>query len=201
MRSYVGTPTTRSLLWFTTLTACRTGEARKSTWDEFTLDGEDPHWLIPAHRMKAKREHRVPLAPSVVTLLNELKAATGSNRFVFPHPKRDDRPASENAILYVLSAIGYKERMTGHGFRKVFSTLAHGSRLHDPEIVEAALAHGDEDVIRNAYDKSKRSEEHKALAELYGDARRRLVNWYADELERLEIGTPAKIVSIKQSVA
>ncbi|MDQ2917977.1 MAG: integrase arm-type DNA-binding domain-containing protein [Pseudomonadota bacterium] len=56
MRSYVGTTTTRSLLWFVALTGCRTGEARYATWDEFTLDGDDPHWLIPAKRMKAGRE-------------------------------------------------------------------------------------------------------------------------------------------------
>lgn len=186
MRAYVGTPTTRTLLWFVALTACRTGEARFATWDEFTLDGDDSQWVIPACRMKAGREHRVPLAPPVVELLRGLKAVTGKRAFVFPHPRRDDRPASENAILYALAAIGYKDRMTGHAFRSLFSTLANASRLHDADVIEAALAHGDENAIRAAYNKSQRGEERKALADLYGDARRNLASWYADELQRLQ---------------
>jgi len=68
MRAYVGTPVTRSLLWFVALTGCRTGEAPLATWDEFTLGGDDPQWVIPAARMKAGREHVVPLARAVVTL-------------------------------------------------------------------------------------------------------------------------------------
>ncbi len=195
MRSYVGTTVTRSLLWFVALTGCRTGEARYATWDEFTLDGDDPFWLIPAARMKAGNDHRVPLAPAVIDLLRQLRAATGQRPFVFPHPRRDDRPASENAILYVLAAIGYKDRMTGHGFRSLFSTLANASRLHDSTIIEAALAHGDEDAIRATYDKSKSADEHKALADLYGDARRQLADWYADDLARLEAGPQAKVIS------
>ncbi len=201
MRTYVGTPVTRSLLWFVALTACRSGEARFATWDEFTLDGDDPQWVIPAARMKAGREHWVPLAPAVVALLRDLQAVTGKRAFVFPHPRRDDRPASENAILYALAAIGYKDRMTGHGFRSLFSTLANGSRIHDADVIEAALAHGDEDVIRAAYNKAQRGDERRALADLYGDARRKLANWYADELGRLEGGTEAKVINIRHSGA
>ena len=181
------------------LTACRTGEARYATWDEFTLDGDDPSWLIPAHRMKAGREHRVPLAPVVVALLRDLQSVTGKRAFVFPHPRREDRPASENAILYALSAIGYKDRMTGHAFRSLFSTLANGSRQHDADVIEAALAHGDEDAIRTAYNRSQRSDERKALADLYGDARRKLADWYANELARLEAGSTAVIIDIKSA--
>lgn len=190
MRAYIGTSTTRSLLWFVALTACRTGEARYATWDEFALDGDDPHWLIPAHRMKAGRKHRVPIAPAVVKLLIELQAATGKRAWVFPHPRRDDRPASENAILYALSALGYSGRMSGHGFRHLFSTIANESELHKSDVIEAALAHGDEDVIRGRYNHAT-----------YTNARRRLANWYADELARLEAGTAAKVVHIHQTAA
>lgn len=197
MRSYIGTPVTRSLLWFVALTACRTGEARYATWAEMTLDGDDPHWMIPARRMKAGREHRVPLAPAVVSLLCQLQATTGKRAFIFPHPRRDDRPASENAVLYALAAIGYKDRMTGHAFRSLFSTLANASRRHDADVIEAALAHGDEDVIRAAYNKAQRGDEREALADLYGDARRKLADWYADELARLELVATAKVIDIR----
>lgn len=186
MRSYVGTSVTRSLLWFVALTACRTGEARYATWKEFVLDGDDPHWSIPAQRMKAGREHRVPLAPPVVTLLTELREATGKRAWVFPHPRRDDRPASENAVLYALAALNYKDRMTGHGFRALFSTIANESGLHRSDVIEAALAHTEGDDVRAAYNRAS-----------YADERRRLANWYADELARLEAGVPAKVVAIK----
>ncbi len=197
MRAYVGTPTTRSLLWFVALTGCRTGEARYATWDEFVLAGDDPHWLIPAERMKAGKPHRVPLAPEVVEILKALPRG----RWLFPHPTKADRPCSENAILYALAAIGYRGRMSGHGFRSLFSTLANASRLHDADIIEAALAHGDPDRIRETYNKASRIEQHKAIVDLYGDARRKLANWYAAELARLEAGATAKVTELRPATA
>ena len=188
MRAYIGTPITRSLLWFVAMTACRTGEARYAVWSEFNL--VDGLWTIPATRMKAGREHVVPLAPPVVALLTELKRVSGARSFVFAHPRRDDHPASENAILYALAAIGYKDRMTGHGFRQLFSTLANESGLWRPDVIEAALAHKETDAVRLAYNKAA-----------YLDERRRLMNWWCDELARLEAGTPAKVVNIQQTAA
>jgi integrase len=181
MRAYRGSVVTQSLLWVVALTACRTGEARFATWDEFTLTGNDPHWFIPANRMKSGREHRIPLAPATVAILQDLRAEIGEGGFVFPHPRRDDKPASENAILYVLAEIGFKDRMTGHGFRSLFSTIANESGLHRPDVIEAVLAHGDNNGIRATYNRATYAQERRALA-----------NWYADELARLEAtATPA----------
>jgi integrase len=180
MRAYVGTPTTRSLFWFVALIGgVRTSEARFATWDEFHFGGDDPHWLIPAARMKAKREHRVPLAPVVVDLLAQLKLANAGRRtsFVFPHPRRDDRPVSENAILYVLAELGYKGRHSGHGYRTMFSTIANESGLHRSDVIEAAMSHKDSDRIRAVYNRAN-----------YAAERRQLANWYVDELARLEGG-------------
>jgi integrase len=188
MRSYVGTTVTRSLLWFVALTGCRTGEARYATWEEFDLDVGI--WTIPAARMKARRQHVVPLAPSAVGLLGELKKNAGGRSFVFPHPRRVDRPASENAILYALAAIGYKDRMTGHGFRQLFSTLANETGTWRADVIEAALAHKEVDDVRAAYNKAA-----------YMDERRRLMHRWAEELARLEAGAPAKVVPIKQTAA
>ncbi|MBX7259890.1 MAG: integrase arm-type DNA-binding domain-containing protein [Candidatus Hydrogenedentes bacterium] len=172
MHSYVGTPVTRTLLWFVAMTACRTGEARFATWDEFDLN--EALWTVPASRMKAGREHVVPLAPAVLTLLKSLKLQTGGKPFVFAHPRRDDRPASENAILYALAAIGYESRMTGHGFRQLFSTLANESGLWRSDVIELALAHRESDAVRAAYNKAQ-----------YNAERRKLMEWYADELAGL----------------
>jgi integrase len=184
MRAYIGTPVTRSLLWFVALTACRTGEARYATWSEFYL--EERAWSIPAARMKAGRAHVVPLSAPVVALLTELRGEAASGHFVFPHPRRGDRPASENAILYALAAIGFKERMSGHGFRHLFSTVANESGLWRKDVIEISLAHGDEDAIRAKYNHAQ-----------YWAERAKLMDWWADELARLEAGTTPKIVAFK----
>ncbi|MCC6195168.1 MAG: tyrosine-type recombinase/integrase [Burkholderiales bacterium] len=182
MRVYVGTPVTRSLLWFVAMTACRTGEARGATWAE--LDLESATWTIPAARMKARREHVVYLAPAVVKLLETLRPHTRGLPWVFPHPTQKHKPASENAILYVLASIGFKDRHSGHGFRRLFSTIANESGLHRGDVIEAALAHREGNEIRAAYN-----------AATYEQERRRLADWYADELERLE--ATAKVVNIR----
>ena len=142
--------------------------------------------------MKAKREHRVPLAPAVVELLAELKAANVGRRtsFVFPHPRRDDRPVSENAILYVLAELGYKGRHSGHGYRTMFSTIANESGLHRSDVIEAAMSHKDSDRIRAIYNRAS-----------YAAERRQLANWYADELARLEADTAAKVIDTRHAVA
>ncbi|MDQ2917976.1 MAG: hypothetical protein M3R40_12635 [Pseudomonadota bacterium] len=75
--------------------------------------------------------------------------------------------------------------MTGHGFRSLFSTLANESGLHRSDVIEAALAHKETNDVRLAYNKAE-----------FAAERRRLMNWYADELTRLETGTAAKIVAI-----
>lgn len=177
MRAYHGAIATRTMLWLVALTACRTGEARFATWNEFDLDvGE---WDIPAVRMKAGQAHKVFLSAPVVALLRELQrvqaARPGARGFVFPHPRRKDKPASENALLYVLAEIGYKERMSGHGFRSLFSTLANDSGLWRPDVIEASLAHQEPVKVRADYNKAQ-----------YLAQRRELMDWYAQELQRLE---------------
>ncbi len=164
------------MLWFVCLTACRTGEARGAQWTEFDLDAGV--WDTPAERMKGRRPHRVYLAPATVKLLHDLKPYTRGLPWVFPHPSRKDKPASENAVLFALAAIGYKDRMTGHGFRSLFSTLANGSGKHRPDVIEAALAHRESNDVRPAYNQAA-----------YEKERRKLANWYGDELQRLEAKT------------
>lgn len=180
MRAYVGSTVTRSLMWFIALTACRTGEARYAPWSEFDLDAGI--WKLPTRRtkarnVKARHEHVVYLAPVVVQLLRDLKRETGHRPFVFAHPRRDDRPCSENAVLVALAAIGYGGRMTGHGFRHLFSTAANESGLFRPDVIEVALAHGDEDAIRARYNRAT-----------YDGERRKLSEWWADMLDRAERG-------------
>ena len=118
------------------------------------------------------------LSPRVVEILKSIKSANvAPTSYVFPHPRRTDRPASENAVLYALSAMGFKERMSGHGFRSLFSTIANEAKK-DKDVIEACLGHRDPDLIRGAYNK----------AEWLG-LRRELINWYADDCNGSKIKT------------
>jgi len=106
------------------LTLARTKEIRGATWDEFhDLDGDAPIWRIPAVRMKAGRAHDVPLSRQAVEVLKELRQYTGDGVHLFPHERKRDKPMSENAMLYALWSMGYRGRMTGHGFRALGSTI------------------------------------------------------------------------------
>jgi integrase len=179
LRAYTG-PAVRLVRWIA-LTATRTGEARRATWEE--IDREAAEWRIPAEKMKSRREHVVIMSRQTLELLDEIPQRS---EFLFPNPRDPHRPASENAVLAVLAAVGFKDRMTGHGFRSLFSTAANESGLWRPDVIEVSLAHGDEDKIRGRYNDAE-----------YLDERQRLMQWWGDELARLEAGGPTKVRAIR----
>ena len=102
------------------LTFVRTGELIGADWDEIDLEGAT--WIIPAARMKMRTEHVVPLSRQAVALLREVQAIGGGSRYVFPG-RNPDKPISNNTMLFALYRLGYKGKMTGHGFRAVASTI------------------------------------------------------------------------------
>jgi integrase len=128
------------------LTWVRTGELRMMKWDEV----EGDVWRVPGPRMKMKRIHLVPLSRQALVILDNLKARSRGGEYVFPGERTLDRPMSENAVLYLIHRIGYKDRMTGHGWRGVASTWAneHG---YNRDHIEMQLAHGSDDAVRSAY--------------------------------------------------
>jgi integrase len=182
LREYEGPSV--ALVRLIALTSARTSEARRATWSEFDLD--KALWIVPPTRMKARKAHTVPLSRQALELLRGLEAKRTISPYVFVHPTNLQRPASENAVLYVLAAIGYRGRQSGHGFRSLFSTIANESGLWHKETIEVAIAHGDQDAMRAAYNRAEFLEE-----------RSRLMQWWADELDRLEAGTPAKVKAIR----
>ena len=132
-------------LEFTILAAARTSEVRGLTWGE--LDLNKAIWVIPASRMKAKRQHRVPLCDRAVQILRQLGIGEGGD-FVFPGIK-PGRPLSENTMLQLLQE--EHADATVHGFRSSFSTWAREQTAFPREIVEAALAHEVGDAVERAY--------------------------------------------------
>jgi integrase len=133
----------------TLLTACRTGEVLGATWREVDLKGA--LWIIPAERMKAGVEHRVPLSPKVVEILTALRLEdTRPAHYVFPG-FRDGRPLSNMAMEMLLRRMGHTD-ITVHGFRSTFRDWAGEATNFAREVAEAALAH----TIGNAVERSYR---------------------------------------------
>lgn len=139
--------TSANALLFTILTAVRTGETLGATWDEIDLEAK--LWTIPAERMKAGAEHKVPLASEVIALLEFLpRDPTGKNPHLFRGPRA--KTLSNMAMLQCLRGIR-DDGATVHGFRAAFSTWAREQTDYSAEIVEASLAHTQSDKVVAAY--------------------------------------------------
>ena len=154
------------------LTFVRTNELIGAEWAEFDL--EAGIWIVPAERMKMKTEHIVPLSKQALAILEQLREICGGSRFVFPGRSRD-RPISNNTMLFALYRLGYKGRMTGHGFRAVASTALNELGFR-PDVVERQLAHSERDEVRGAYNRAEYLPERTKMMQKwadYLDARRR----------------------------
>lgn len=147
-------------LEFALLTAARTNEALTAAWSEIDFDAAT--WTIPAAKMKAKEIHVVYLSSSVIELL---RAQRGQDMtLVFPSPMLPGRPMSNMAMLTVLDRLGMRDRTTVHGVRRAsFSAWANETAAARPDVIEAALAHAEQDKIRQAYNRAEYIEERQAL--------------------------------------
>lgn len=150
-------------LTFCILTAARTSEVIGACWDEIDQDV----WTIPAHRMKAGREHRVPLSGALLAVLDRTREVFGHGSFVFPGGKRG-RPLSNMAMTRVLKRMG-REDITVHGFRSTFRDWCREQTNFPRELAEAALAHVVKDKTEAAYARgdmlTKRAELMEAWAQ------------------------------------
>ena len=133
-------------LEFAILTAARTGEVIGARWSEISLG--DRVWTIPADRMKAGKEHRVPLSDAACALL-ETVAAQRTGEFVFPGA-RAKRPLSNMALAMVLRRMS-RDEITVHGFRSTFADWAAESSSFPREVVEMGLAHALASKVEAAY--------------------------------------------------
>ena len=161
----LGDRLTRLALRLLALTFVRTGELIGAQWEEFDLDSAV--WIIPAERMKMKTEHVVPLARQTVEILQEVRAIGGGSRYVFPG-RNPDKPISNNTMLFALYRLGYKGRMTGHGFRSVASTMLNESGFRG-DVIERQLAHGERDEIRGAYNRAEYLPERRTMMQQWAD--------------------------------
>lgn len=131
-------------LEFTVLTASRTGEVVGARWSEIDFDSNS--WNIPAARMKAGREHRVPLSPRVVEIL---KALPREDEFVFPGGKKAGKPLSSRIMLKLMGKM--RPGLTVHGFRSSFRDWAEEQTAYPDAVKEMALAHAIGNKVEAAY--------------------------------------------------
>lgn len=150
--------TTRLAFEFLILTAARTGEVRGARWAE--IDLEAGVWTVPAARMKAKREHRVPLSPRCRAILARAREIGSGSDFLFPG-RSPLKPMSNMAFLMLLRRM--EVDVTAHGFRSSFSDWAAERTRHVREVVEMALAHTIRNPVEAAYRRGDLFEKRRAL--------------------------------------
>jgi integrase len=152
-------------LEFAILTAARNGEVRGATFDEFDFDAKV--WTVPAGRMKASREHRVPLSDRAVEIVAESAKDVRGVGFVFPG-QRPLKPLSDMAARSVLDRMG-RDGVTTHGFRSTFRTWAGERTSFQRETIEAALAHSVGDRVEAAYQRGDLFEKRVRLMQAWSD--------------------------------
>jgi integrase len=144
-------------LEFLILCASRTGEVIGARWNEVNI--KDGTWIIPSERMKAKREHRVPLAPRAIEILKEMQRKDNPE-YVFPSLS-GDKPLSNMALLMLLRRM--EIGVTAHGFRSTFRDWAAERTNFPREVAEAALAHTLKDKVEAAYRRGDLFEKRRRL--------------------------------------
>lgn len=163
-------PVTRAGLLLLAHTFTRTAELIQAQWTEILED----IWVIPGPRMKMKLPHVVPLSSQSRAILEELRAMTDDSPYILASARNPECGLSNNTLLFALYRLGYKGRMTGHGFRSVASTILNESGLWSSDAVERQLAHKETDRVREAY--------HRAQ---YLDERRKMMEWWSSHLNSL----------------
>ncbi len=153
-----------SALEYTILTAVRTGEIIGATWDEINL--LDKTWTIPAERMKAGKEHRIPLSGRAIVILEEMQRhALEDTTFVFRGGKAD-KPLSNMAFLMLLRRMK-RDDLTAHGFRSTFRDWAAERTDFPSEVVEMALSHAIGNKVEAAYRRGDLFEKRRRLMDAW----------------------------------
>ncbi|MHA4940918.1 tyrosine-type recombinase/integrase [Enterobacter hormaechei] len=166
LAGYTGSIITKTATQIIMLTGVRTQELRFARWEDINF--EKRLWEIPAEVMKMKRPHIVPMSDQVVALFESIKPITGLYPLVFIGRNDRTKPISKESINQVIELLGYKGRVTGHGFRHTMSTILHEEGF-DSAWIETQLAHVDKNAIRGAYNHAQ-----------YLDGRKEMMQWYGD---------------------
>lgn len=157
---------TRCLIEWQLLTLVRPSEASGARWVE--VDFDKNLWTIPAERMKAKREHIVPLSPQALEILEVMKPISAHREHVFPSRNDPKQPMNSQTANAALKRIGYGGKLVAHGLRAIASTAMNEAGLNS-DVIEAALAHIEKNEVRRAYNRSTYLEKRKELMSWWGN--------------------------------
>lgn len=164
---YDGWPTLRAALLLVALTMTRPGDVRHMRKSEIIFP--KALWRIPAERMKMRRPHDVPLSKQALAVIRDMWDLTQGSGLLLPSIRSSIKPLSENAMNSALRRMGYsKDEATAHGFRSSASTILN-ERGFSPDVIEAALAHQDEDDVRAAYNRGNYLRERTTLMQDWAD--------------------------------
>lgn len=155
---------TRCLIEWQLLTLVRPSEASGARWAELDLDAK--LWVIPSERMKAKREHIVPLSPQALDILMVMKPISGHRTYIFPSRNNPQKAMNSQTANAALKRIGYGQKLVAHGLRSIASTAMNEAGFNS-DVIETALSHVDKDEVRRAYNRA-----------LYLEQRKELLNWW-----------------------
>ncbi|MGE8530891.1 MAG: tyrosine-type recombinase/integrase [Acinetobacter guillouiae] len=153
-------------------TAVRISELLQSRWDSGEIDLENRQWVIPASRMKMRRDHVVPLTDQTYMLFKELYDHKTDNGYIFKHTRNPGEHVRSESILAIIKRNGYAGQMVTHGFRSLFSTHTNNSKLFRPDVIEYQIAHVPKDRIRGIYNRAE-----------YWDERVELMKWYSEQVD------------------
>jgi len=173
IKEYSGETSTKNALLFLSLTFVRPTNARLALWSE--IDIKNKQWIIPAKKMKTKDEFIIPLSTQLLKLLDEIKVYSNNSPYLFPSTKSITTPLSDGALLGAIRRMGYtKEEFTPHGFRAMFSTIAHEKSNFKYDVIETQLAHSVGNSVSQAYNRAK-----------YLDERVELMQWWSAYLDEV----------------
>lgn len=159
---------TRCLIEWQLLTLARPSEASGAKWSE--VDFKNKYWVIPPERMKANREHIVPLSDQALEILEIMKSMSAHREYIFPSRNNPKLPMNSQTANAALKRMGYGGQLVAHGLRSIAST-AMNEAGKNADVIEAALAHSDKNEVRRAYNRS-----------LYLEKRRELLQWWGVEV-------------------
>lgn len=186
LADYQGDYATKQAINLLPYLMCRPGELRHMEWPELNFDLSV--WIVPAGKMKSRREHKVPLSAQALAILETMKEYSPNAKYVFQGLRSKDRPLSENTFNAALRRLGYtKDEMVSHGFRGMASSLLNEQGFN-PDAIEAQLAHQQGDKVRAAYNRAQ-----------YWSERVQMMNHYADYLDGLRSG--ADVIPINRNKA
>lgn len=163
IRKSAATNTVKDAFEFTVLTAVRSGEARGARWEEIDFDAR--RWIIPAERMKAKREHRIPLSAPALKILERRHQVAGDSALIFASDRQ--KPLSDMVFTMLLRREGFDYTM--HGFRSTFRDWSAEQTSFPREVCEAALAHTNKDSTEAAYFRSDLFEKRRELMDAWSN--------------------------------